>query len=298
MESERFFTVAPDVKLYYRLSHETERRRPLLVLLHGMASNLTRWSEFLENTSLKESFDILRVDLRGHGKSFTRARIGMPIWCDDLAKLLDSLGYEKAIFVGHSLGANIALWFATRYADRLDGICMIDPVFTKALRGSALWIRRCSPIIRAAAEIVRLLNLFGWRRREIPQRDLRKLDEEVRVRLLGTGKSKEFVQRYTSPLADLEYFPTAHYLQESIEITRPIPSAPEPPVPMLALISQAVTFTDTGVTRQALARYPRCELKILTAYHWPLTEKPTEVRQEIEKWCAQFVTRTTSRLID
>ena len=37
-----------------------EAQRPLLVLAHGMGSNMTRWSEFFKQTSLKASWDLLR----------------------------------------------------------------------------------------------------------------------------------------------------------------------------------------------------------------------------------------------
>src|SRR2546422_2121475 len=41
---------------------------------HGLGSNLTRWSEFVANTSLRADWDILRPDLRGHGGSLDRDR--------------------------------------------------------------------------------------------------------------------------------------------------------------------------------------------------------------------------------
>src|SRR5205085_9608399 len=117
-------------------------------------------------------------------------------------------------------------------------------------------------------------NALGLRRRRIPQRDLRALDEDVREHLIGAGKTEAFVKRYTSPLADLKFFSTANYLQEFQELTRPIPPAPGLHAPMLALISKAVTFSDTATTCAALARYPATHVVMLSAYHWPLTEKP------------------------
>src|SRR5207253_2684378 len=97
--------------------------------------------------------------------------------------------------------------------------------------------------------------------------------EDVRVRLLETGNARDFVKHYASPLADLKFFSTANYLQEFIELTRPVPQVGNLSVPMLALISRAVTFTDTETTLAALAHYPNCRIVMLGAYHWPLTEK-------------------------
>lgn len=283
VEASFRFTTLDGVVLHYRLLRG-QGPRPVLVLLHGMASNLTRWSEFVEHTNLKERYDILRLDLRGHGDSFTRSRIGMEIWTRDLVELLAHLRYERAVLVGHSLGANVALRFAVAHPGRVAGACLIDPVMTEALRGQALWLRRFSWLVRAAAAVLRLANDLGLRRAHIPTRDLRKLDEQVRKQFLSAGNEADFVKRYTSPLADIRHFPITHYLTEVVEIMRPIVGLDRLKVPTLALISQAVTFTDTEKTKAALARCPHLQIDSLTAYHWPLTEKPVEVRTAIERW--------------
>lgn len=80
--------------------------RLLLVLIHGVASNMTRWSEFTEQTTLAQTWDLMRLDLRGHAGSLWRGRISMEIWCDDLAAILDAEGYDRAVVGGHCLGAN------------------------------------------------------------------------------------------------------------------------------------------------------------------------------------------------
>jgi esterase len=278
--------VQPDgATLHYRLwtraGASLSARGTVIVLLHGMASNMTRWSEFLELTSLKNHFDILRTDLRGHGESFTRGKIGMKIWCRDLAAILDAEGYERAIFIGHSLGANVALHFSAHQPARVAAIALIDPVFTQALHGTVLWIHRTSWVWRPLIALARVLNRLGIRRRIEATRDLRQLDNDVRQRLLGAGRGKEFVQRYSSPLADLRHFSVANYLQEIIELTRRVPRPEQLRVPLLALVSQAVTFTRIGMTHRILARYPHAHVIDLGAYHWPLTEKPVEVRQAL-----------------
>ncbi|NIO41475.1 MAG: alpha/beta hydrolase, partial [Burkholderiales bacterium] len=94
MESARSLTTEDGVTLSYRLWQEGAQRRPLIILLHGMASNMTRWSEFVELTSLKNSWDILRLDLRGHGQSFYRGKLSAEIWSRDLVHILDHESYS------------------------------------------------------------------------------------------------------------------------------------------------------------------------------------------------------------
>jgi pimeloyl-ACP methyl ester carboxylesterase len=68
IETFRTLTVPDGAALAYRVERG-EAPRQVIVLIHGMASNMTRWSEFSEKTTLKRSWDLLRLDLRGNGKS-------------------------------------------------------------------------------------------------------------------------------------------------------------------------------------------------------------------------------------
>jgi esterase len=156
-----------------------------------------------------------------------------------------------------------------------------------ALRGQALWIRRLWWLLSAASNIVRLLNAIGIRRREIPRRNLRQLDEQTRARLLDAGRKEEMVKLYASPLADLKFFATANYLQEFVEVTRPPPSLADIPQPTLVLLSESRTFTEPDDTHHLLAPLPHVEIEHIPAHHWPLTETPREVRAAIERWLAR-----------
>lgn len=278
--------VAPDgVRLRYLLSRPGAARPYPLVLLHGMASNLTRWSEFVEQTALAREWDILRPDLRGHAGSFTRAPIGMRRWCDDLARLLDAEGYAQAVLIGHSLGAHVALEFAAAYPARVAGLVLIDPAYRSALRGKLRWLARFRYVLKLGVWLVRAANALGLRRREIPLRDLRALDEAVRRELLDAGDAAGFVRQYSSIGADLKYFATAHFLQEGYDMLRPLPPLDAITFPVLVLLSSGLTYTDPARTRQALAQLPHLKIATIDAYHWPLTERPHEVRAAIEQWC-------------
>ncbi len=70
----------PGYKLGYKIiAHD--KHRPVIVLVHGLASNHTRWPEFIANTTLLDRFNCLRVDLMGHGLSLQRQRVRSAILC-------------------------------------------------------------------------------------------------------------------------------------------------------------------------------------------------------------------------
>lgn len=288
MESSRSLTTEDGVTLNYRLWQEGPRRRPLMVLLHGMASNMTRWSEFVELTSLKNSWDILRVDLRGHGQSFYRGKLSAEIWSRDLVRILDSEDYARVLLIGHSLGAQLALQFAGSYPQRTTGLVLIDPILGRASHGIARWGRQFRYLVTVLALAVRFMNRLGIRRRHIPQRDLRVLDERMRETVLAAGKHEELVRQYSSPWPDLKHFPTANYLQEIIEMVRPLPPLATITVPVLVVLSKGVTYIAPEISHQMIAQFRDVETVMVDAYHWPLTERPTEIREAIERWCGRL----------
>jgi len=288
METSHTLAMRDGVALHYRLARAPGSQRRVIVLLHGLASNLTRWSEFVELTTLGETFDLLRVDLRGHGESFTRGRIGMRIWCEDLLTLLDHEKYERVIVIGHSLGAQIAAHLACRAPERVEALVLLDPVFRVALAPKWKLIARLAPLAWLLVWMIRLLNKLGLRRRHIPNRDLRRLDEKTRATMLSQGKQAEMIARYSSPWPDLEHFPTANYIAEYIELLRPLPDLHNLDMPVLVLLSKGITFTDLNELRAAVRAIPNAETQMIQAYHWPLTENPTGVRTAIENWIARI----------
>jgi len=288
MEVHRTLRTVDGTTLGYRLERETAAPRRLIVLIHGVASNMTRWSEFVEHTALKQSWDMLRLDLRGHGDSFTRGKLGIDIWCRDLRDILDAEGYDQAVIIGHSLGAQVAVQFTARYPARVRGLALIDPVFHRALRGSLRLVNLLRPVVISLVGLIRLLNALGLRRRHIPGRDLRRLDEKTRETLLAAGKKQEMIELYSSPWEDLKFFPVAGFLQELLEITRPLPPLAQIKVPVLALLSSGITYTSPEVTHRMLAECPQIQTVTIEAHHWPLTENPEQVRSAIEQWCQRL----------
>ena len=288
MDALRTLQTTDGTTLGYRLWRKAATPRQSIVLLHGMASNMTRWSEFVEHTALKENWGILRPDLRGHGESFARGRLGMDVWCRDLQTILDAEGCDKAVLVGHSLGAQVAVHFAKRYPTRVRGLVLIDPVFHQALRSTMRMVSLVRPAIEGIVSVILFLNRLGLHRRHIPSRDLRKMDEETRAKLLQVGKQEEMIELYSSPWQDLKFFPVGSYLQEILEIVRPLPPLSQIPAPILALLSKGITYIDPEITRRVLGEHPRTRIETIDAYHWPLTEKPAQVRAAIEAWCERL----------
>jgi pimeloyl-ACP methyl ester carboxylesterase len=288
MEESRTFITADGAAIAYRFKHrtETERAAPrrTLVLLHGLASNMTRWSEFTANTRLAADCDLMRLDLRGHGGSLNRGRVGMEIWCSDLAALLRAENVGRAELVGHCLGANLALWFARRHPDMVSGLVLIEPMFRAALSGRMATVAAMRPLITALIPALLALAALGVHRRRLATLDLAELDRAARKAMAAAGGSFP-TGRYASPAKDLRLLPLVIYLQDLLAVTGPLPDLTNIHAPVLSLLSTGGAFGDPQVTARLLAALPQGRIERLDALHWIPTEQPLAMREAIEGWC-------------
>ena len=110
-------------RLAHRLIQGGGRGR--VVLVHSLAMDGSFWVPVADR--LKPDADVLVYDCRGHGKSDKpRGPYTVELFANDLADLLDSIGWPSAVVAGASMGGCVSLAFAEAYPDRLDGLGLID----------------------------------------------------------------------------------------------------------------------------------------------------------------------------
>ena len=109
-----------------RLHHLTVGDGPDLVLVHGITGNLAVWHLQMVPL-LANRFSVLTYDLRGHGYSdMPETGYDADTMAEDLLQLLDALEIERPMIVGHSYGADIALYFAHLYPERVSRVVAIE----------------------------------------------------------------------------------------------------------------------------------------------------------------------------
>src|SRR5207245_3098973 len=99
-------------------THEWPGRGPAIVAVHGLTSNHTVWYPIAD--ALAGSYPLLAYDLRGRGDS-DKPPTGYSLahHATDLLALLDHPPLDRAIILGHSTGAHIAVPFATAHPEPL-----------------------------------------------------------------------------------------------------------------------------------------------------------------------------------
>jgi pimeloyl-ACP methyl ester carboxylesterase len=123
---------------------------PRVIAVHGITSSSRAWAAVAR--ALAGRATLSAVDLRGRGSSRRLPPpYGLGVHCDDLLAVLDSLGLERAVLAGHSLGAYVVARFAVEHPERvgttllvdggldIPGAAGVDPqVFADAFLGPAL----------------------------------------------------------------------------------------------------------------------------------------------------------------
>jgi pimeloyl-ACP methyl ester carboxylesterase len=253
-------------------------------MLHGLASNSSRWREFTQNVAPAGDWDLLRLDLRGHHRSRFRGRLGHDVWTRDLAALVRHHGYDRAIFIGHSLGAQVALHFAHAHPSSAAGLVLIDPIFPDCLRGNLATVAKLRSSFRLLIRVLWFLNRMGLHRRRYRDLDLQELDRETRERLRNEPEIP-ISKLYARPHRDMRNLPLANYLQDLVAVTEPLPPLSAIRTPALVLLSKGAGLGNIRESEAHIARMPHAQTVVIDADHWLLTERPDESRRAIEEWC-------------
>ena len=97
-----------------------------IVLLHGISSSSTTWIPFFE---AMPGYRLIAWDAPGYGGStpLTESRPSAADYAARLAALLRALGVERAILVGHSLGALVAGGFAAEHQQMVRALVLANP---------------------------------------------------------------------------------------------------------------------------------------------------------------------------
>jgi len=101
-----------------------ERGKPVVVFVHGAGCDHSVW-QLPARSFAWHGRSVLAVDLPGHGRSDgppLRSILDMARW---LGAVLDAADVKEAAFVGHSMGAAIALQAAAAMPDRVARIALI-----------------------------------------------------------------------------------------------------------------------------------------------------------------------------
>jgi pimeloyl-ACP methyl ester carboxylesterase len=117
-----------DVTLFYRrfgAPGPAGTGAPILIV-HGLSFFSYDWIGVA--AELASNREVVAMDMRGFGDStWSPSRdYGVPTMAGDVVALLDHLGWQRAILVGHSMGGRNAAYCAAKNPARVAGLVLVD----------------------------------------------------------------------------------------------------------------------------------------------------------------------------
>jgi pimeloyl-ACP methyl ester carboxylesterase len=241
---------------------------PILVLLHGPLLNRRMWQPQFE--ALAKDYRLLAPDLPTPPLSDDGGETtSVEAMADDLAALLDALEVcEPVVLVGISLGGNIALTFARKYASRLRGLVLADT-------GGGI----------NASEETRLMydRMIDFLRSQ----SIRDAVELLLPRLLSPTavvQQPALAQRVRDLASGLATTATCRLLQAVRDAPVGLPALAATPPPMLVIVGTADGLAPPPVAEKLAAALGASLVRILGAGHLSNLERPEAFNQALRSF--------------
>jgi pimeloyl-ACP methyl ester carboxylesterase len=106
---------------------DTRGKGPPILMIHGLGGQLAHFT-YAVTGHLSGRFRVVAVDRPGCGWSTRAAGADLPTQAAALAALIDRLGLERPLVVGHSLGGAVALALALDHPDKVGGLALLAPL--------------------------------------------------------------------------------------------------------------------------------------------------------------------------
>jgi pimeloyl-ACP methyl ester carboxylesterase len=114
-----------------------------IVLVHGFAESTFAWHPVAR--LLARDHRVLALDLRGWGYSERRGPYTLEGWTHQLLAFMRAEGVQRAVLVGHSLGAAVVAQAARERPSAVAGIVLADGDGRKGGAGPPSWLRALVP---------------------------------------------------------------------------------------------------------------------------------------------------------
>jgi len=200
------------------LRYERAGSGPPVLFCHGERCDRREWA--VQRDALIDEFEVITVDLPGHGETGGSAREDLSIatLTADIRNFLRELGTVPAVLVGRSLGARIAYQLAARHDDLIRGLVAVNPLPP---------VLQSSSRIRLAGYgwIIRIAPYVGWHRLFFVHRRLCRgdyqLNENLDIPALGLSIS-DYLVSAEAMVNDREYAKFARGLRDEMAAVAPI----------------------------------------------------------------------------
>lgn len=245
--------------------HRGEPGNPTLVLLHGGGGNVHWWDDLA--VCFADRFHVVALDFRGHGDSDHPDELLVGAFSEDLAALVEDLGGQPPLLVGHSLGGRVALDHAAGRGG-VRGLVMLD-VARGAPAGLGEATRRTLGIRRSYRSREEAVSRFRF----LPEAP--NTPEATRCAIAERSVRRDPDGRYGFKF-DPRWFGVA---------TRPLPPLDRVACPTLVVRGERSPLLSDEGAKAWVAEIPGSELLVVPdAGHHVHLDRPQDVRGALDRF--------------
>ncbi|MDD3771587.1 MAG: alpha/beta hydrolase [Weeksellaceae bacterium] len=107
------------------LNFKVEGKGNPVVLIHGYLENMQMWEDYAKQ--LSKDFQVIRMDLPGHGDSAVLNEIhSMELVAREIKEVLDFLKITKTLVVGHSMGGYVSLALTELFPEKVKALVLMN----------------------------------------------------------------------------------------------------------------------------------------------------------------------------
>ncbi|MEX1357306.1 MAG: alpha/beta hydrolase [Gaiellaceae bacterium] len=154
-----------------------------VVCLHGVNAHGLRFRRLAERLPGRR---VVALDLRGHGHSGWEPPWDLATHVDDVLETADSLGVDRADWIGHSFGGRLVIELAARVPERVSRAVLLDP---------AVWVPPPVALERAeeqreALSFATVAEAIEWRRSLSALAPVELIEEEMDAHLVESDDGR------------------------------------------------------------------------------------------------------------
>lgn len=162
-----------------------------IILLHGVFQDMDVFDPLIKK--LSKNYQVISIDLRGHGLSDTPHDSRVDDYISDIQQLLNALFINSAYVIGLELGATIATGLTYKNPDLINGMVLINPTDDHSTFPDNRIYDRHADEIRTMSDEDKEKYLLRFRyknikqakkfvKSHIPSNDLQTMEEEIAVK--------------------------------------------------------------------------------------------------------------------
>ena len=134
---------------------------PALIVHHALGACVDMWNPQL--TVLEPHFRVIRIDMRGHGKS----RAPQPPYsiedlADDVVQVMDEMAIAKSHYLGLSIGGMVGQALAVNHPGRLERLVISNTVSRVPVEMHGMWDERVAAVQDGGMESQVAMTLARW----------------------------------------------------------------------------------------------------------------------------------------